>query len=127
MRHRKIGGELGDQGRYARRKIATVVAVTYPESASSVPRIPEIEDYVQDVVRRRFGGLGRRSQLSVVSSAEQRMDFEWGGAFQSKARLKGCISKGMEQQYCGLFESFGVARLIRPFPHICGDCKVTNE
>ncbi len=60
MRQSKIGGELGDQGRYAQRKVANGFAVIHTESASSVPRIPEIEDYVQgvDVVRRRFGGLG---------------------------------------------------------------------
>ncbi len=67
MRQSKIGGELGDQGRYAQRKVANGFAVIYTESASSVPRIPEIEDYVQgvDVVRRRFGGQSLVAQGTV--------------------------------------------------------------
>lgn len=61
MRQRKTGGEFGDQGRYARRKVANDIVVIYTESAWRVPRNPEIEDDVQDVVRGRpwgFGGLG---------------------------------------------------------------------
>lgn len=94
MRHRKIGGELGNQGRYARRGIATVVVVSYTESGSSVPKVPEIEDYVQEVVRRRLCGLGQRSQWLVACSAKQRMDLEVGHGFLSDARIEGCSSEG---------------------------------
>lgn len=126
MRPRKIGGELRDQGRNARRQIATVVVVTYSESVSSVPRLPEIEDCVQDVVRRRFG-LGQCSKWLGPSSAEQRMDLEGGYGLLSMLVWNDISPKEYEQQYLGLLGSYGVARWTRPFPHVCGDCKVTNK
>jgi len=98
MRQSKIGGELGDQDRYARTKVANAFVVTYTESASSVPRIPEIEDYVQDVVRG----------WSISSGAGKCMDLEGGREFLSGSRLEGCSCKGMEQQDFGLFGSYGV-------------------
>jgi len=36
--------------------------------------------------------------------------------FVLDSRLEGCRCRGMEQQDFGLFESYGVGHLIRPFP-----------
>lgn len=44
-------------GELCAKPVASALVVSYTESASSVPRLPEIEDYVQDVVRGKIGSL----------------------------------------------------------------------
>lgn len=53
--------------------------------------MPEIEDCVQDVVRRRFGGFGQRSQWLVAGSAKQRMDLEVGHGLRSDAGIEAAV------------------------------------